>query len=443
MKIPGNQTSFKINRHDPRFNKAFGDIREILNRRVLPKSCDWELLRTLCCRQFQDRGYDLQSGAWFCLINGHLSGWNGMLQALELFTDTWEKQGERCWPPPTAVTLRQEILEWFSHHVVTQLYIMPVTSSDILLLHRAECLLRRLVGLARDTQSRSESSLENVRYFLQVRTHSIVASPASTTVAILSPGTTESVSEEVTMTDTLSVKFPEQETPPGTRMRTYLYGMVTGSIAGILVTSMTLYWAGRDYPAYQRDSIQLPVALLQRSEEILRSGPSSPDETLSDKIQAEIVPVMHEQLLWLSTRTPQHWMMQGEKVSQRLEALCPGNNASAVWRQTMQEKAGSVKVSAHWRQGMAALTQLEEQLERSENTRSRYMTVSELKTEVYRIKQHFMQQGEPLNEQLSALQQQGEIEQASFYQIQEQLNALLARYTLLRMQTLNRDRDKD
>lgn len=441
MKIPINPASLKINRHDPRFNKAFQCLSETLNHRVLPKACDWELLRTLCYQQFQDKGYDLQSGAWFCLINGHLSGWNGLLQALELFTDTWEKQGEFCWPPPTAVTLRQEILEWFSHHVVTQLYIMPVTSSDIILLHRAECLLRRLVGFARDTQFRSESSLENVRYFLQVRTRSIVATPVRPTVASFSPDTTESVSEEVVMTDTLSLKISEQALPSGERMRTYFYGMLTGSIAGILITSLTLYWTYRNYPAYQSNSIQLPVALLQRSEESLRTGPPYPDKKLSNKIQAEIVPVMHEQLLWLSSRTPQHWMMQGEMVSQRLEALSPGNSASAVWRKTMQEKAGSVTISEHWRQGMAALTQIEERLEKSENSRNRYLTVSELKTAVYRIKQHFMQQGEPLNEQLSALQQYGEIEQVSFYQIQEQLNALLARYTLLRMKTSNKDEE--
>lgn len=108
----------------------------------------------------------------------------------------------------------------------------------------------------------------------------------------------------------------------------------------------------------------------------------------------------------------------------------------------MLEKAGSVEASNHWKHGMVALAQLEGRLQQSEKAHSQYLTISELKTAIYQIQQDFEQQGEPVGDQLNDLQHdidnRQDIHPAALYQIQEQINALLAKYTLLKTQSLKK-----
>lgn len=442
MKARVNLTALKINGHDPRFSKAFQYLSESLSHKNVQKISDWDALELLCYQQFHDYGYDLQTGVWFCLINSHLKGWGGLLQSLELLTGAWENHSARCWPPLGAVALRQNILEWFSQHVATLMYTMPITSSDITVVQRIECVLRLLSEQAKVLQARCDSTLENVRYFLQVRTHSVVAPSVRNSVAVRQRRAEESVENHAVIAE--SVPFTALTPTPALAnpRRPYLRAALLGGIVGVMVTSLTLWLVEWSCTHRWSDKIQMPIGLLQRSARAPIDMDSRFDIQQAREEREKTVPVMREQLLWLATRSPEQWMMQGERLSRQLEEIYPGNPASASWQQKMQEKAGSVGTSNHWKHGMVALAQLEGRLQQSEKAHSQYLTISELKTAIYQIQQDFEQQGEPVGDQLNDLQQdidnRQDIHPAALYQIQEQINALLAKYTLLKTQSLKK-----
>lgn len=432
MKESVNLLSLKINSQDPRDGHIFQSLNSAFtqsnNKKKVPNN--WENLEQLCFQQFLQHGYDLQTGVWFCLVNSHLKGWGGMLQALELFTGAWRDYSGRCWPPENSVTLRQSILNWLTQHVATLIYTMPMPASDIAIIQRVEDEIRKLCEHVRVLEARCADSLENVRYFLQVRTHSLGFSPAyfRKTPALLQIADPSVVSER----KPLSVSTPkkkEQEIKFLHREQSValLLGIALGSILTLVVG-----WGGSTVNENNRGhAMTLPISLLQSSAQSIEEEYSGDFEEIDG-----IIPKMREQLLWLAGKPPQQWIMQGEELAHRLEQASPDNIASFAWRQRMQEKAGSLKGINSWHLGMEGLSNLEQRLQQSEKDNSRYMTVSELKTAVYQIKQHFQQQGKPLGEQLSNLEiemlNKNSINPAILYQIQEEIDSALAKYTIIK-----------
>ncbi|VDR26624.1 ImpA domain protein [Raoultella terrigena] len=86
-----------------------------------------------------------------------------------------------------------------------------------------------------------------------------------------------------------------------------------------------------------------------------------------------------------------------------------------------------------WRQGMHRLQSLCEQLNALDGQKGRYLTVSELKSQVFAAIQAF-NQSVPVEEQLrqiAARQEPGMIPQAQKLQVEQHLQQLITRYSAL------------
>ncbi len=129
---------------------------------------------------------------------------------------------------------------------------------------------------------------------------------------------------------------------------------------------------------------------------------------------------------------PAGWnITYGNQLVQQVLALWPAQSVSLrqQWQQQLDAIALPSESLTGWHQGMEQLQRLTDRLNGLDEQHGKYMTVSELKSQVFSLTQAFSQTP-PVEEQLRQMQQSG-VSPALAQQAQMHLNQLLTRYTLL------------
>ncbi|EFL6450164.1 hypothetical protein AAS80_004197 [Escherichia coli] len=137
-----------VNTTDPKNNKEFLWLSYSINNlsSVKYEKSYWMTLEKRCLSLFSENGYDLQTGAWFCLISSHLYSWEGLAISSWKFADSFVKQ-KKCWPQSTATQMRVNILVWYIKNVIPVIQTLPddeKTHSSLTLLEDALTLLTEL-----------------------------------------------------------------------------------------------------------------------------------------------------------------------------------------------------------------------------------------------------------------------------------------------------------
>lgn len=137
-----------VNTTDPKNNKEFLWLSYSINNlsSVKYEKSYWMTLEKRCLSLFSENGYDLQTGAWFCLISAHLYSWEGLAISSWKFADSFVKQ-KKCWPQSTATQMRVNILVWYIKNVIPAIQTLPddgKTHSSLTLLEDALTLLTEL-----------------------------------------------------------------------------------------------------------------------------------------------------------------------------------------------------------------------------------------------------------------------------------------------------------
>ncbi|EHU0914131.1 type VI secretion system ImpA family N-terminal domain-containing protein [Escherichia coli] len=137
-----------VNTTDPKNNKEFLWLSYSINNlsSVKYEKSYWMTLEKRCLSLFSENGYDLQTGAWFCLISSHLYSWEGLAISSWKFADSFFKQ-KKCWPQSTATQTRVNILVWYIKNVIPVIQTLPddeKTHSSLTLLEDALTLLTEL-----------------------------------------------------------------------------------------------------------------------------------------------------------------------------------------------------------------------------------------------------------------------------------------------------------
>lgn len=125
----GTQT-LKINSHDPRSHQNFLQFSNDMHRwQTHINDSSWWLEREkLCLELFQQYGYELQSGVWYCLIACQRSGWKGIASTSLLLANGFARQQTPCWPPLAALDLRRQILDNYCRQLLPLIYTLPTTT---------------------------------------------------------------------------------------------------------------------------------------------------------------------------------------------------------------------------------------------------------------------------------------------------------------------------
>lgn len=141
---------FKIhlNSFDPRHQPIFKVVTDNISvwRSHSDDRAWWIEQERHCLTLFRKQGYDLQTGLYYCLINGNLYGWPGLASASLLLANAFEHCDPGCWPPHAAKNLRKELIEWYCHEVIDSCYawsFSEINISDYKKLVNALALMRQ------------------------------------------------------------------------------------------------------------------------------------------------------------------------------------------------------------------------------------------------------------------------------------------------------------
>lgn len=353
-------------------------------QRVPGSKLKWDELDELCQRIFTRYGYDLHTGVWFCLIQLRLASWQGLAKALELLAASLSFAERKL----NDDSQRRYALAWFIENVITPVYVQAQSDADSGSLNRIEMALKVLVQQAQALQLRGSDMLSNLSYYLQVRGragHHIVLDVDDTpqmqlickdadvvTVVAASSEHKEQVEPEGEVEVTLIEDLPDR------RWRWVAFG-------ALLVSALLLVPMG-GYLMFKYLSSPHPVVKIFSDIERIEQQVSSAAlfrEPLSNK---EIQQV-EEQLQKLSAKTPGWLLQQGNFIADGLAKTQPDNMASLAWGKILKANSRDLSRAQGWFDVQQRLNQLEQRLLESEKKQRNHITISELKTEVYEMKQ--------------------------------------------------------
>ncbi|EOM6988545.1 hypothetical protein O5908_04350 [Escherichia coli] len=149
---------------------------------------------------------------------------------------------------------------------------------------------------------------------------------------------------------------------------------------------------------------------------------------------SEWITLSGQQITRLTELPPAYNLQRSAQLLQQLSVLFPDNPRVQElvdnWQKSVRSRALPEEAMTGWNEGMTRLQQLAERLNRLDEQRGKYMTVSELKSVVFSTIQSF-NKSIPAEEQMRVLLQNPERETlpaAARTQLEMHLKQLTARY---------------
>ncbi|WP_144837310.1 VasL domain-containing protein [Leclercia adecarboxylata] len=423
---------------DPRAVADYVALREEMSKLTHPArpDVDWPYAEKLCLSLFEQNGVELQTAAWYTLVRTQRAGMYGLNEGLAILAALVSRQWENLWPRP--VNARMEILRSLSKRLQQVMRTLPLTRSDQSQLYQVEAHLKALEKVLQRLELKHVSQLDalltqvhNAAVRLENSAHETVETEETVIpdTAIDPPERTKWV--YVAQRDIDAVSAPSQPTKP---WMSFAAGMLT-----MLVVPGAAVWGWQ--AMHQPDPVQaqftaslapLSVALSPAQLQAMQNNPLSAETGLSQTAQ---------QLARLAQLKPDWVVSYGGQLVQQALTLWPeqAKPLALQWQQQIAAQALPSENLSGWYQGMTRLQQLANQLNALDEKRGKYMTVSELKSQVFTIMQSF-NRAIPVEEQLRQLsavndEQPRPVAQQNLAELH--LQQLIARYALLKQKALD------
>ncbi|MGF6237358.1 type VI secretion system protein VasL [Leclercia sp. 1548] len=423
---------------DPRAVADYVALREEMSKLTHPArpDVDWPYAEKLCLSLFEQNGVELQTAAWYTLVRTQRAGMYGLNEGLAILAALVSRQWENLWPRP--VNARMEILSSLSKRLQQVMRTLPLIRSDQSQLYQVEAHLKTLEKVLERLELKHVSQLDAL--LTQVHNAAVrlenSAYEAAETEAIVIPDTAIDPPERtkwvyVTQRDSDAVSAPSQ---PTKHWMSFAAGMLT-----MLVVAGAAVWGWQ--AMHQPDPVQaqftaslapLSVALSPAQLQAMQNNPLSAETGLSQTAQ---------HLARLAQLKPDWVVSYGGQLVQQALTLWPeqAKPLALQWQQQIAAQALPSENLSGWYQGMARLQQLANQLNALDEKRGKYMTVSELKSQVFTIMQSF-NRAIPVEEQLRQLsavndEQPWPVAQQNLAELH--LQQLIARYALLKQKALD------
>jgi len=423
---------------DPRAVADYVALREEMSKLTHPArpDVDWPYAEKLCLSLFEHNGVELQTAAWYTLVRTQRAGMYGLNEGLAILAALVSRQWENLWPRP--VNARMEILSSLSKRLQQVMRTLPLTRSDQSQLYQVEAHLKALEKVLQRLELKHVSQLDalltqvhNAAVRLENSAHETVETEETVIpdTAIDPPERTKWV--YVAQRDIDAVSAPSQPTKP---WMSFAAGMLT-----MLVVAGAAVWGWQ--AMHQPDPVQaqftaslapLSVALSPAQLQAMQNNPLSAETGISQTAQ---------QLARLAQLKPDWVVSYGGQLVQQALNLWPeqAKPLALQWQQQIAAQALPSENLSSWYQGMTRLQQLANQLNALDEKRGKYMTVSELKSQVFTIMQSF-NRAIPVEEQLRQLsavndEQPWPVAQQNLAELH--LQQLIARYALLKQKALD------
>ncbi len=422
---------------DPRAVADYAALRDEMSKLTHPArpDVDWPYAEKLCLSLFEQNGVELQTAAWYTLVRTQRAGMYGLNEGLAILAALVSRQWENLWPRP--VNARMEILRSLSKRLQQVMRTLPLTRSDQSQLYQVEAHLKALEKVLQRLELMHVSQLDalltqlhNAAVRLENSAHETVETEETVIpdTAIDPPERTKWV--YVAQRDIDAVTVPSQPKIP---WKPFAAGMLT-----MLVVAGAAVWGWQ--AMHQPDPVQaqftaslapLPVAPSLAQLQAMQNNPLSAETGLSQTAQ---------QLARLAQLKPDWVVSYGGQLVQQALTLWPkqAKPLALQWQQQIAAQALPSENLSGWYQGMARLQQLANQLNALDEKRGKYMTVSELKSQVFTIMQSF-NRAIPVEEQLRQLSAENDeqpwpVAQQNLAELH--LQQLIARYALIKQKAL-------
>ncbi|MGL4430101.1 MAG: VasL domain-containing protein [Silvania sp.] len=441
---------------DPRMLPDYAALHDELSKLTHPARPDvsWQYVEKLCLSLFEQNGVELQTAAWYTLARTQLAGLFGLNEGLAILEALISHQWGALWPQP--VHARMEILSSLSLRLQQRMRLLPLNYSDLSPLYRAEQLLTGLGEVLQRLELKHLSQLDTLRTLMHnsaVRlenSHGItstgpniqpctvlpttVMSDATAASRDLAGGPDEDFLVPGSAVNWVYVAQPEQQpnvevlaamSTPVKKWKSFAAGMCT-----MLVISFAAMWGWQCY--HQPDPLQTQLTASLAS----FTAPLTPEQQRMLRQQSplpkDLIAQTQQQLARLDKLPPDWNIAYSRQLIEQARVLWPEQvkPVELHWQQQLTAAALPTERLNSWYQGMTTLQKLSDRLNGLDEQKGKYMTVSELKSVVFSIRQSF-NQSIPAEEQLRVLSENPAgvpLPAAARSQLEMHLKQLAARY---------------
>lgn len=429
---------------DPRTLPDYTQLRDELSKLTHPArpDVDWPRVETLCLNLFSQNGVELQTVAWYTQARTRLAGLNGLCEGLSVLEALIAHQWGNLWPQP--IHARMEILTSLSQRLLQVMRTLTFSYSDLGKLYRAEQYLAGMGEVLQRLELKHVSQLEALR--LQLHNAAVRLENSDSTGQevphegiVLPSGTITENTPGPAMpaaTQWIFVAQPEPASrvvvkalpPPPNPWKHFAVGALT-----IMVLGGAALWGWQVIHRPDPLTSQLNAALTPLPSALTEQQLMSLKQ--QDTLPGDLLGQTQQQLNRLSHQSPAWALQYGNQLVRQAQALWPEQAKSLAqqWQQQLNAAALPIDNLNGWHQGMTQLQRLADRLNGLDEQHGKYMTVSELKSQVFAITQSF-NTAVPAEEQLRQLAEipPGQVlPVAQKNQAETSLNALLNRYTLI------------
>lgn len=428
---------------DPRSLPDYAALRDELSKLTHPARPDvnWRYAEKLCLSLFEQNGVELQTAAWYTLARAQLAGLFGLNEGLTILETLISHQWGALWPQP--VHARTEILSSLSQRLQQRMRSLPLNYSDLSQLYRAEQLLTGLGEVLQRLELKHLSQLDTLRTLMHNSAVRLENSDGITTTGSgIQPGIVlpATVMNEATASTRDFAGGPDEDTPesavkwvyvaqpepqsnvevlstmpvPVKKWKSFAAGMCTMLVISI-VSAWSWHFLHRPDPLQNQLAASLapfPVPLTSEQLEMLRQQTPLPQDLIAQTQQ---------QLARLDKLPPDWDIAYSRKLIEQVQVLWPEQAKTLVqqWQQQINISVLPADKTNGWHEGMMQLQALADKLNALDGQKGKYITVSELKSQVFGMLTSF-RQTVPVEEQLRQLkllpedspQRQQQIQQA-------------------------------
>ncbi|MBT0727925.1 hypothetical protein HGT73_11175 [Rosenbergiella australiborealis] len=428
---------------DPRSLPDYAALRDELSKLTHPARPDvnWRYAEKRCLSLFEHNGVELQTAAWYTLARTQLAGLFGLNEGLVILEALISHQWGALWPQP--VHARMEILSSLSQRLQQRMRSLPLNYSDLSQLYRAEQLLTGLGDVLQRLELKHLSQLETLRTLMHNSAVRLENSDGITTTgSSIQPGIVlpATVMNDTTASTRDFAGGPDEDTPASAAKWVYVaqpepqsnvevlstmpvtvkkWTSFTVGMCTMLVISIVSAWSW--HFLHRPDPLQtqlvaslapFPAPLTSEQLGMLRQQTSLPQD---------IIAQTQHQLARLDKLPPDWDIAYSRKLIEQVQVLWPDQAKTLVqqWQQQINISVLPVDKTNGWHEGMTQLQALANKLNALDGQKGKYITVSELKSQVFGMLTSF-RQTVPVEEQLRQLkllpenspQRQQQIQQA-------------------------------
>ncbi|HEI3800085.1 TPA: type VI secretion system ImpA family N-terminal domain-containing protein [Escherichia coli] len=421
---------------DPRSLPDYAALRDEISKLTHPArpDVDWRYVETLCLRLYEHNGVELQTASWYTIARMHTTGLSGLNEGLALIVALTRHHWSVMWPLNTHSRL--EIITGLFNRLQKTLRAMPPDNRDNLpLLYQTETFLKALSEtLARhELKQSSKVALPEAMvkgYITRLENQPVqgeVSSPVTLPAQALRPEALDVQEHQPLSYSRLVYVVSETKAEPTPSLQKsppmFLKPFVAGVCAALLTVSVTIPgWQYLTQPSPEEQQLR---ALLAPPPDVLSADQMTHLSRTPSLLNhaSEWITLSGQQITRLTELPPAYNLRRSAQLLQQLRVLFPDNPRVQEmvdnWHKSVRSRALPEEEMTGWNEGMTRLQQLAERLNRLDEQRGKYITVSELKSQVFGMLTSF-RQTVPVEEQIRQLkllpedspQRQQQIQQA-------------------------------